>query len=726
MININWRKQPGPGWSRFQRRFLEPTSARLDPEERLRASMLTAFVLLVLLMFSLMAMNEHAPMFRRWMVGIGAVVLASVYTLRWTKWHTLIGPVLVGTVMTIPLMNVLIGGLDPNDSLKWLAIPMLTGGLWLTVRGTTMFFVSLLVVLLLMPLLNAGPAFMIGEFLRGNFPSLALPEWREVSIPHLAQVFIFAALVSFLILTGVMFQTRARLLIRDQKVLLEEEVAVRKDAQAELVKHRNHLEELVAEKTAQLQEHQRIIEGIMNHSPAVIYVKDEAGRYMMVNKQFREMFGLSAEDILGRTDHDIFRKKEADEYRKNDLEVLEAGTPIESEEIAIVKGAEHQYISQKFPMKISDSEVLVAGISTDITMRKVAEENLRVALEEISALKERLQDELTQLHQEIDHRPGAYEIVGESKAIRSVFALIDRATKADTTVLIHGETGTGKELIARAIHKNSPRASKPFITVDCTSLPETLVESELFGHEKGAFTGAAARKLGKFEAADGGTIFLDEIGEMRFDMQARLLRVLNDKTITRVGATSETKIDVQVIAATNRKLDDEVSEGRFRNDLFFRLNVLTIESPPLRQRKEDIEALVWHFIGKYRGKFGNGKIGISQAALDDLKQYHWPGNIRQLEHTIEVALQATQGDQLNLAQWRQGLDSGSNNQSTDANDGLFILRPLRDATNEFRKTFLKKHKDEWSGSGRTQKELADRLGVRDTHLSKLLHDYGIA
>lgn len=229
------------------------------------------------------------------------------------------------------------------------------------------------------------------------------------------------------------------------------------------------------------------------------------------------------------------------------------------------------------------------------------------------------------------------EFVGGSSKMKEVFNLIYRLCKVDTTVLVRGENGTGKELVARAIHFNSPRKSGSFVAINCGAIPENLMESELFGHEKGAFTGAIERKIGKFQMANNGTLFLDEIGELRPDMQVKLLRVLQERKFTPVGGTREVKTTTRIIAATNRNLEKMMEEGTFREDLFYRLNVMPIFMPPLRERLDDIEPLIQNFIRKFSKQHGRIINGVTPEALDLLKKYRWPGNIRELENVIERA-----------------------------------------------------------------------------------------
>ncbi|MBL7671278.1 MAG: sigma-54-dependent Fis family transcriptional regulator [Bdellovibrionaceae bacterium] len=229
------------------------------------------------------------------------------------------------------------------------------------------------------------------------------------------------------------------------------------------------------------------------------------------------------------------------------------------------------------------------------------------------------------------------EFVGQTQKMKEVFHLIYRLCKVDTTVLIRGDNGTGKELVAKAIHFNSPRKSGSFVAINCGAIPENLMESELFGHEKGAFTGASERKIGKFQVANNGTLFLDEVGELKPEMQVKLLRVLQEKKFTPVGSHREVKSNTRIIAATNRNLEKMMEDGLFREDLFYRLNVMPIFLPPLRERKEDIPALVQHFVKKFTKQHQNPMLGVSPEAMELLQTYRWPGNIRELENAIERA-----------------------------------------------------------------------------------------
>ncbi|WP_306536483.1 sigma-54-dependent Fis family transcriptional regulator [Geobacter sp.] len=287
-------------------------------------------------------------------------------------------------------------------------------------------------------------------------------------------------------------------------------------------------------------------------------------------------------------------------------------------------------------------------LSREIDERKGAEESLQGAFAEISHLKDRLRAENIYLRQEVAREYNFGEIIGQSNAMEYVFFRVEQVAPQDATVLLLGETGTGKGMIARAIHGRSSRKDRPMITVNCTALPANLIESELFGREKGAFTGADARQMGRFELADGGTIFLDEIGEMPLELQSKLLRVIQDGEFERLGSPRTIRVDVRIIAASNRTLEEEIRAGRFREDLFYRLNVFPITIPPLRQRKEDIPLLVTYFVAKYNKKIGKKIETVSKETLNALQEYHWPGNVRELESVIERAIITSQGTTLQV------------------------------------------------------------------------------
>jgi DNA-binding NtrC family response regulator len=304
--------------------------------------------------------------------------------------------------------------------------------------------------------------------------------------------------------------------------------------------------------------------------------------------------------------------------------VMTAYGSIESAVEAMRKGA-YDYITKPF-----DKGVLLVSVQRALEHRQLRQENL-------------------QLRELVRTRFTTGSIVGTSAKMQKLFRLMEKSIPVPSTVLIQGESGTGKELVARSIHLNGPRRNKPFIAVNCAAVPENLIESELFGHEKGAFTGAVQTKKGKFEISNEGTIFLDEIGDMSLDLQAKLLRVLQEMKIERVGGTDLISIDVRVIAATNKNLEQEVQKGNFREDLFFRLNVIVLEIPPLRERKEDIPLLVKHFQEKLSEEFQREYPPLDPAVIDRFMVYHWPGNVRELENTLERLLVLTDKNKIEVS-----------------------------------------------------------------------------
>jgi formate hydrogenlyase transcriptional activator len=302
------------------------------------------------------------------------------------------------------------------------------------------------------------------------------------------------------------------------------------------------------------------------------------------------------------------------------------------------------------PIRRADRVISKQSIIMDITDRKAAEEEIKRAYEEINNLKNRLEAENIYLREEINRAWEFEDIIGQSDALKYVFFRIQQVAPTNSTVLITGETGTGKGLAARAVHGASQRRDRQMIIINCAALPASLIESELFGREKGAFTGAHTSQAGRFELADKGTIFLDEIGELPLELQAKLLRVIEHGEFERLGSSRTIKVDVRIIASTNRDLDEETQEGRFREDLFYRLNVFPVTMPPLRQRKDDISLLVLHFVKKHGKKMGKDITEIPLKVMKALEEFPWPGNVRELENIVERAVITTEGHVLELAE----------------------------------------------------------------------------
>ena len=319
---------------------------------------------------------------------------------------------------------------------------------------------------------------------------------------------------------------------------------------------------------------------------------------------------------------------------------------------------------------------IVAQVFANAIQRKRNENQLRKHIHEIEILKEQLESENIYLKDQLDLTLEHNEIIGVSEATKYIHYKIKQVAPTDVSVLIEGETGTGKELIARAIHNESRRKDKQFIKVNCASIPENLIESELFGHEKGAFTGAIEKRLGRFEIANGGTIFLDEIGELPMHLQPKLLHVLQQGEFERIGSSKTIKTDVRVIAATNKILTDEIKKGNFRNDLYYRLNVFPITVTPLRERKEDITPLVEHYVKLYSKKLNKPIKIISKAILQGLIEYPWPGNVRELENVIERAIISSNDKRLNIDFLPKPENHSNKSLSFEENERAHIIKIL--------------------------------------------------
>jgi len=323
-----------------------------------------------------------------------------------------------------------------------------------------------------------------------------------------------------------------------------------------------------------------------------------------------------------------------------------------------------------------------------------------------------VKSQATRLKKELDQK---FTIIGDSPIMKKVMSDCAKVAHSKATVMVTGNSGTGKELIARYIHESSPRNENPFIAVNCAALVETLLESELFGHEKGSFTGADSKKAGLFEAATGGTIFLDEIGETSPNMQIKLLRVLQEGAFNRVGGLATINVDVRVIAATNRDLEGEVKAGKFREDLYYRLNVVRVKMPDLKERKDDIPLLVSHFIQKFRKNSKYEAEGISTDAMEVLKKYHWPGNVRQLENVVERALIMGSGKEIKPADLPfEIFEQGEGK--------VEVGISLKDAQDNFKREFIRRTLDSTGGS---KTKAAQLLDIQRTYLSRLIKELGI-
>jgi transcriptional regulator with GAF, ATPase, and Fis domain len=329
---------------------------------------------------------------------------------------------------------------------------------------------------------------------------------------------------------------------------------------------------------------------------------------------------------------------------------LSDGTPCDVECRLRTKDSEYRWFRTRGQAQrdTNGRPTWIAVSLQDIHEQKTAEADLRMALQEVERLTERLQAENIYLQAELVSSQGFDEIVGESQPLCSTLTQIEHVAATGASVLLLGETGTGKELLARAIHERSPRKHRPLVKVNLAALSSSLIESELFGHVKGAFTGAVANKIGRFQLADGGTLFLDEVGELDPELQTKLLRVLQEGEFERIGSAETCKVDVRIVAATNRNLRLAMETNRFRPDLYYRLAVFPIEVPALRLRRADIPLLVWHFITKKQGRLGKIIDSVPANVMQMLVEYDWPGNVRELENVIERAMILTAGTALSL------------------------------------------------------------------------------
>jgi Nif-specific regulatory protein len=305
-------------------------------------------------------------------------------------------------------------------------------------------------------------------------------------------------------------------------------------------------------------------------------------------------------------------------------------------------------------------------------------------------------------------------MIGESVRMREIYSFLAKVAATQSTVLLRGESGTGKELAAHAIHLNSPRAAKPFVAINCATLTETLLESELFGHEKGAFTGAIAQRRGKLEVADGGTVFLDEVGELTPMIQAKLLRVLQEREFERVGSTRPIKVDVRIIAATNKDMEEAIKGGSFRQDLYYRLNVVAIAMPPLRERREDISLLASYFTAKYSKHCKRRVSGISPEARNTLRSYDWPGNVRELENAIERAVVLGSSDSIRLEDLPESL--------IESEDTGSFKSGYYEALKETKKQLITKMLEQTAGN---YTEAAKLLGVHPNNLHRLIRSLNL-
>ena len=449
----------------------------------------------------------------------------------------------------------------------------------------------------------------------------------------------------------------------------------------------------------------------MDNSPDAIYIKDENDLHLYGNPAAFRAVRMNQDDFIGSTTRDIFESPIAEKIISLDRKLMHENVPRIAEEYNISeKGATHWRRDIKFPIQLASGKKLLGGIAIDITDIKENEKKLWKAYKEIKQLKLKLEKENVYLREEIELRHKHEEIVGNSEAVLKMLSKAEQVAVTDATVLILGETGTGKELLANEIHRLSKHKKRTMVKVNCAALPATLIESELFGREKGAYTGAMSRQIGRFEIADGSTLFLDEIGELPLELQAKLLRVLQEGQFERLGNPRTIDVDVRIIASTNRNLEMAVHDGKFREDLYYRLNVFPIIVPPLRDRPEDIPLLVWHFVKELEPSMGKTIEKIPEKSIDKLKYYTWPGNIRELKNLVENAMIISKGKILEIC----------------PPDQSPVIKPkilkLEDVNRNHIKEILKK--TSWRVSGKNG--AAELLGLKPTTLEARMKKLGIS
>ncbi len=448
---------------------------------------------------------------------------------------------------------------------------------------------------------------------------------------------------------------------------------------------------------------------LLHNIEMAISEADESGRFTYVNPCLLSMTGYERDELIGRHFLTLY-PKEIHERMEKGFRAVWLGAPTSGGSIKMIckDGTQKTVLWSVVILRDREQQPkAILSLGQDITDRETA-------YQEIRNLKERLEEEKLYLEEEVTQTGNYHNIIGSSDALRYVLTLTDQVAPTTASVLLEGETGVGKELFARAIHDASQRSSMPLVRVNCASIPDNLIESELFGHERGAFTGADNMRKGRFEIADGGTLFLDEVGDMPMDLQAKLLHALEGGEFQRLGGNEPHKSDVRVISATNRILTEEVAEGRFREDLYFRLATFPITIPPLRKRAEDIPKLIEFFVDHFSRKMGKSISTIPRTALNQLTEYHWPGNIRELRNVIERAVITTQGDSLSLPDYSSGE----------------TLHPEHSNGDEALESIEKRHITTvlescgWKIEG--PKAAAERLGLRPSTLRNKMKKIGIS
>jgi len=461
-------------------------------------------------------------------------------------------------------------------------------------------------------------------------------------------------------------------------------------------------------------------------TPAMLHTVDGDGHIVTVTDHWLQKLGYNREEVIGRPITDFFSLRDRKAYADGLLQQLISDGEFSNLERQMLAkdGTVLDLVMSAISHRDEDENVdrmLVA--SKDVTQRRRTERELRRTLAENARLKVELERERDYLREEVNVAMNFGRIVGTSPALRRMMKRVEAVAETPASVLVQGESGVGKELVAHAIHVHSPRADGPLVKVNCASIPKELFESEFFGHVKGAFTGAHRDRIGRFQLADGGTIFLDEIGEIPMELQGKLLRVLQESELERVGDDVTRSVDVRIIAATNRNLEKLIVDGKFREDLFYRLSVFPVEVPPLRERGEDVVQLAQHFLEQTCKDFGREVLTLTRAQTSNLRAYNWPGNVRELKNVIERAVILSPGKVLRLDLSMPGL-AGDVEQVADAapqQEDILTEKEMR----QFQKNNTVKalSRSNWKVSGVAG--AAELLGIRPTTLADRIRTLGI-
>ena len=463
-------------------------------------------------------------------------------------------------------------------------------------------------------------------------------------------------------------------------------------------------------------------------TPAMLHIVDSDGCIVTVTDHWLQKMGYMREEVVGRPIIDFFSDKYRKKFDGGRLQAVIEGGEFNNEARQMVtkNGVVLDLLMSAISERDSSGRVqrmLVA--SKDVTERNRAERALRKTLAENARLREELERERDYLREEVNVAMNFGRIVGKSPALKHMLAQLEAVAETPASVLILGESGVGKELVARAIHARSLRADGPLVKVNCASIPKDLFESEFFGHVKGAFTGANRDRVGRFQLADGGTIFLDEVGEIPLELQGKLLRVLQESEFERVGDDVTRSVDVRIIAATNRDLEELVMKGKFREDLFYRISVFPIEVPPLRKRGDDVIQLAQHFLEATCHDFGRKPMTLTKSQANEIRNYDWPGNVRELKNVIERAVILSQGNVLRLDLSLPDITADSLIKSApDESSAEPLILTERDMKELQKKNLLAAlGQTNWRVSGKGG--AAELLGVRPTTLSDRIRSFGL-